>query len=155
MAKQPPSHQLAEAVLEVAQLVTRLVAPAVRRQQPRQLSLSHMRALGFLDTNPDATLSDVADYVGLRLPSTSTLVDGLARRGLVARLAAAGDRRRLRLRVTAAGQAALRTARTAAQAALDVQLAGLPASARARISRALALLRPLLTRSPGASPRRR
>ena len=147
MAKPPQSPQLAEAVLEIAQLVTRLVAPAVRRRQPRQLSLSHMRAMGFLDANPDATLSDVAAYVGLRLPSTSSLIDGLVRRGLVARRAAAGDRRRLRLRVTAAGKGALQIARTAAQAALDARLAGLAAGDRARISRALAHLRPLLTRT--------
>jgi DNA-binding MarR family transcriptional regulator len=155
MAKHPQSHPLAEAVLEIAQLVTRLVAPAVRRRQPRQLSLSHMRALGFLDANPDAALSDVADYVGLRLPSTSTLVDGLARRGLVARLAAAGDRRRLRLRVTAAGKGALRTARGAAQAALDAQLAGLAAGDRVLISRALARLRFLLARAQDSPPQRR
>ena len=154
MAKPRQSQRLAEAVLEVAQLVTRLVAPAVRRRQPRQLSLSHMRAMGFLDANPGATLSEVAAYVGLRLPSTSTLVDGLARRGLVARRAAAGDRRRLRLRVTAAGKGALRIARAAAQAALDAQLAGLAAGDRARIGRALARLRPLLIRTQGP-PRRR
>ena len=84
---------MAASVLEITLLVTRLVTPEVRRRGPKQLSLSHMRALGFLDANPDADLSAVADYVGLTLPSMSTLVDGLVRRGLVARLAAPHDRR--------------------------------------------------------------
>src|SRR6266576_1268839 len=74
-------REVAEGVLEITLLVTRLVAPEVRRLRPKQLSLSHMRALGFLDANPDADLSAIADYVGLTLPSMSTLVDGLVRRG--------------------------------------------------------------------------
>src|SRR5256885_4470398 len=95
----PSRRQVAEAVLEITLLVTRLVTPEVRRLRPKRLSLSHVRALGFLDANPDADLSALADYVGLTLPSMSTLVDGLVRRGLVVRLAAPRDRRRLRLRL--------------------------------------------------------
>jgi len=141
----PSRGQVAEAVLEITLLVTRLVTPEVRRLRPKQLSLSHMRALGFLDANPDADLSAVADYVGLTLPSTSTLVDGLARRGLVVRLAAPHDRRRLRLRLSRTGKGALRAALAAAQAALDARLADLPPSARVPVARALARLRPFLT----------
>src|SRR2546427_11941472 len=69
-------REVAEGVLEITLLVTRLVTPEVRRLRPKQLSLSHMRALGFLDANPDADLSAIADYVGLTLPSMSSLVDG-------------------------------------------------------------------------------
>src|SRR6266478_7216747 len=115
----PSRREVAEAVLEITLLVTRLVTPEVRRLRPKRLSLSHVRALGFLDANPDADLSAVADYVGLTLPGMSTLVDGLVRRGLVARLAAPRDRRRLRLRLTRAGKGALRTALAAAQAVLE------------------------------------
>src|SRR5256885_7757492 len=117
----PSRRQVAEAVLEITLLVTRLVTPEVRRLRPKQLSLSHMRTLGFLDANPDADLSAIADYVGLTLPSMSTLVDGLVRRGLVVRLAAPRDRRRLRLRLTGAGRAALRSALAAAQAVLQTR----------------------------------
>src|SRR5437879_7963080 len=81
----PSARRVAERVLEITLLVTRLVAPEVRRLGPKHLSLSHMRALGFLDATPDAHLSAVAGYVGLALPSTSSLVDGLARRGLAVR----------------------------------------------------------------------
>src|SRR5260221_9942922 len=93
MAKQS-GRRVAAAVLEITLLVTRLVTPEVRRRGPKQLSLSHMRALGFLDASPDADLSAVADYVGLTLPSMSALVDGLVRRGPLARLAAPHHRRR-------------------------------------------------------------
>ncbi len=145
MAKQS-RREVAEGVLEITLLVTRLVTPEVRRLRPKQLSLSHMRTLGFLDANPDADLSAIADYVGLTLPSMSTLVDGLVRRGLVVRLAAPRDRRRLRLRLTGAGRAALRSALAAAQAVLEMRFADLSPGERALVHRAMTRLRPFLTR---------
>jgi len=140
----PSRRQVAEAVLEITLLVTRLVTPEVRRLRPKRLSLSHVRALGFLDANPDADLSALADYVGLALPSTSTLIDGLARRGLVVRRAAPHDRRRLRLRLTGSGKGALGTALAAARRVLDARFAGLSPSDCALVARALVRLRPFL-----------
>src|SRR6266705_2135926 len=101
----PTSIDVAAAVLNAAQLVLRLVRAEVRRQHPVNLSLTQIRALDYVRANPDTSLSAVADYVGLALPSASVLMDGLASRALVARFAGSGDRRRLRLRVTAAGKA--------------------------------------------------
>jgi len=142
----PSRREVAEAVVEITLLVTRLVTPEVRRLRPKRLSLSHVRALGFLDANPDADLSALADYVGLALPSTSTLIDGLTRRGLVVRRAAPQDRRRLRLRLTDSGKGALGAALAAARRALDARFAGLSPSARALVGRGLARLRPFLMR---------
>jgi len=145
MAKQS-RREVAEDVLEITLLVTRLVTPEVRRLRPKQLSLSHVRALGFLAANPDADLSAVADYVGLTLPSMSTLVDGLARRGLMVRRVDPRDRRRLRLRLTGAGRAALRTTLGAARAVLETRFADLPPGERALVHRAMTRLRPFLMR---------
>src|SRR2546427_11552363 len=139
-------REVAEGVLEITLLVTRLVTPEVRRLRPKQLSLSHIRALGFLDANPDADLSAIADYVGLTLPSMSTLVDGLVRRGLVVRLAAPRDRRRLRLRLTRAGRAAARSGLAAAPACLQTRFADPSPGERALVARALTPLRPVPTR---------
>jgi DNA-binding MarR family transcriptional regulator len=151
----PSPGQVAEAVLQTTLLVTRLVTPEVRRLRPKQLSLSQIRALDFLDGNPDAALMAVADYVGLAPPSTSALVDGLVRRGLVARLAAPDDRRRLRLRLTGAGRGALRTALAASQAVLAARFGALSPRERALVARALARLRPFVTRGRGPRPRGR
>jgi DNA-binding MarR family transcriptional regulator len=140
----PSPGQVADAVLEITLLVTTVVAPNVRRLHPLQLSLSQLRALGFLDANPDAALSPVADYVGVALPSASALVDDLARRGLVARRNATDDRRRLRLRLTPAGMAALRTGRAAARAALRARFDALSPRERVLIARTMARLRPFL-----------
>src|SRR2546428_924934 len=96
---------VAAAVVNTAQLVLRLVRAAVRRQHPVNLSVTQLRALDYVSANPGTSLSAVADYVGLALPSASVLVDGLARRALAARLGAAGDRRRPQPRGTPAGRA--------------------------------------------------
>src|SRR5436853_710120 len=109
---------VAAAVVNTAQLVLRLVRAAVRRQHPVNLSVTQLRALDYVSANPGTSLSAVADYVALALPSASVLVDGLARRALVARLVPSGVRRRLQLRVAAAAIAALRTALPAAPAAV-------------------------------------
>src|SRR6266571_4645588 len=90
----PTSIDVAAAVLNAAQLVLRLVRAEVRRQHPVNLFLTQLRALDYLSANPDTSLSAAADYVGLTLPSTSVLIDGLVRRGLVARLAALAPRDR-------------------------------------------------------------
>jgi len=129
---------VAAAVVNTAQLVLRLVRAAVRRQHPVNLSVTQLRALDYVSANPGTSLSAVADYVGLALPSASVLVDGLARRVLVARLVASGDRRRLQLRVTPAGSAALRKVLAAARAEVAGRLADLTPRERALVARALA-----------------
>src|SRR2546429_2174385 len=80
----PTPGAVAAAVVNTAQLVLRLVRAAVRRQHPVNLSVTQLRALDYVSANPGTSLSAVADYVGLALPSASVLVDGLARRGLLA-----------------------------------------------------------------------
>src|SRR5437764_4190573 len=68
----PPTRaELAAAVVNTAQLVLRLVRGAVRRQHPVNLSVTQLRALDFVSANPGTSLSAVADYVGLALPSAS------------------------------------------------------------------------------------
>jgi DNA-binding MarR family transcriptional regulator len=143
----PTTAEVAAAVVDSAQLVLRLVRAEVLRRRSVKLSLTQLRALDYLSANPDTSLSAVADYVGLALPSVSVLIDGLAKRALVARLAPSGDRRRLRLRVTATGKAALRKALDAARSAVADRLADLAPRDRALVARAMARI------SAAAAPR--
>ena len=57
----------------------------------------------MLNRNQGASLSEVAEHVGLTLPSVSKMVDGLVTRGLLTRATDPGDRRRLTLSLTPAG----------------------------------------------------
>src|SRR5258705_12979239 len=84
--------QVAGAVLHAAQLVVRLVRAELQGGHPVNLTLTQIRTLDYLSANPDSSLSAVADYVGLALPSASVLIDGLTKRALVGRLPASDDR---------------------------------------------------------------
>jgi DNA-binding MarR family transcriptional regulator len=133
----------AREVLDVVPLVMRVLRAEMRSQRGPQLSVPHFRVLAFLGNNEGASLSEVAEYVGLRLPSMSTLVDGLVTRGLVSRAPSAVDRRRLALCLTTRGRATLNAARRATQARLVKQLATLPPEQQATVAAAMETLRGL------------
>jgi DNA-binding MarR family transcriptional regulator len=103
----------AHQVLDVVPQVMRSLRADMRRFRGPGLGVPQFRVLAFLGQNPGASLSDVADHVGLRLPSMSTLVSGLVERGLVARQESAQDRRRVTLELTPRGSTTLEQARSA------------------------------------------
>ena len=141
----PSVERCAAAVMETSLLVTRLVRADVRQHRPAKLSVSQFRGLAFLNAHPGASLSEMADYLGLTPPSTSKLVDELVRRKLMTRRTAQRDRRRSVLRLTARGQTSLRSAFDASQATLARLLAALSPAERTAVARAMELLRPVVT----------
>ncbi len=70
------------------------------------LSLAQYRVLVFLDVG-DRPASQVAQLLDVTPPTVTSLVDGLAQRGLVTRKADPADRRRVICSLTAAGRRAL------------------------------------------------
>jgi DNA-binding MarR family transcriptional regulator len=127
--------------METALLVTRRVRADVRRHRPAKLSVSQFRGLAYLQAHPDASLSVVADYLGLTPPATSKLMEELVRRKLVIRRTAPSDRRRAMLRLTARGQASLRSAFDTTRAGLAELLTTLTPSERGAIVGAMELVR--------------
>jgi DNA-binding MarR family transcriptional regulator len=105
------------------------------------LSVPQFRALAFLDRQEGASLSDVAEHIGLTLPSMSKLMDGLVGRNLVIRASDPADRRRMRLSLTVHGRLTLQAARVAIQDHLAGQLATLPAERQVTIREAMRALR--------------
>ena len=134
---------VARELLDVTPAITRAIRAEMRRHRAAGLSVPQFRALGFLTRQPGASLSDVSDFLGLALPTTSKLVDGLVARKLATRETRAGDRRCVMLAVTTGGHTAWESARQATQAQLARHLAGLSAGERAIVARALAILRPV------------
>jgi MarR family transcriptional regulator for hemolysin len=104
------------------------------------------RSLGFVHRKPGASLSDVAEHIGLALPSMSKLIDGLVDRKLVRRAGHAGDRRRVNLQLTARGSTVWQAARASAQASLAVRLSALDEKELATIVRAMCILHPVFAR---------
>lgn len=132
---------LAAAVVDASLRVARLVRAEARRRRPAGLSVSQLRALGFLRWNADASLAEVADHLDLGAPSTSKLVEDLVRRGLVSRAAARADRRRVELRLTASGESSLDATLRSTHGRIAELLAGIPEDDRAAVRRAAEVLR--------------
>ena len=98
------------------------------------------RVLIFLNRHEGASLSEIAEHLGLALPSMSKMIDGLVARNMVIRQMDPGDRRRVTLAPTALGRAAMQSALEATAARLAERLAALPASGRRTIIEAMQIL---------------
>ncbi len=135
----------AQEILEVVPSVMRAIRTEMRRHRTADLSVPQFRTLAFIDRKTDASLSDVAEHIGLTLPSMSKIVDGLVTRRLVTRQTHPTDRRRMTLALTARGQTALQTSREATRSCLAEDLAALTDHERETIRQAMHILRPVFT----------
>ncbi|NLG84300.1 MAG: winged helix-turn-helix transcriptional regulator [Firmicutes bacterium] len=115
----------AQQILDVVPIIMRTIRAQMRLNREADLSVPQFRALNFIRRHRDASLSAIADHLGLALPSVSKLVDGLVAKGLVTRSDNRHDRRRLALGLTPAGQAVLASARVATLSYLANALANL------------------------------
>ena len=99
-----PRKQCAEQLLDIVPLMMRAIRAQVRSRGGGGLSLPQFRALAFLGRNESAMLGDVGEFLGLTLPAASKLIEGLVAAGMVSRRADPVDRRKVMLRLTAAGR---------------------------------------------------
>jgi DNA-binding MarR family transcriptional regulator len=115
----------------------------MRRGHGSDLSIPQFRTLRFIQRKPDSSLSELADHLGLTLPSVSKLVDGLVKQELINRQESTSDRRRLTLVLTTNGEAIINSARASAQVNLVKILSSLSNEELRIIHQALDLLNPL------------
>ena len=113
-------------LMETAPQIVQSIRVEMRRGRGGELSIPQFRALRFVLRNPEVSLSDLADYLGLTLPSVSKLVDGLVKQTLILRQESKVDRRKMTLALTEAGETIINNARAQAQANLARTLASLP-----------------------------
>jgi DNA-binding MarR family transcriptional regulator len=101
---------------------TRALALAARALEraagERDLTLAQFRVLALVDGG-DERSSLLAERLAVAKPTITAVVDGLVERGLLVREAVAGDRRSIRVALTAEGRAALEAAHGAMSAVLD------------------------------------
>jgi DNA-binding MarR family transcriptional regulator len=116
----------------------------IRRQMRgnrKGLSMLQFRALYYINANPSASLSAVAEHVGSSLPSASRLVAGLEAQDLVVRRGSKDDRRQVMLAITSKGAEVMDAARGATLARLDEELSELDKEQRVLLGDAMDLLR--------------
>jgi DNA-binding MarR family transcriptional regulator len=142
-------EQAADAVVQVAAQVMRDFREEVRRRPTHGLTLTQLKALGYLKAGAGSSLSDVAEWLGLGAPTTSKVIDELVQQEMVARETDAEDRRRVTLHITPRGRRSLQSVREPAVQALAQRLAVLSDDERAAVARAVELLQPLF--GPGGA----
>jgi DNA-binding MarR family transcriptional regulator len=104
------SEKLAYEVMDCVPLIMRAIRAEMRSHREAGLSVAQFRAMVYIHRNPAASLSQVADHLGLTLPSTSTLIEELVHRGLVARKEVKENRRQIQLDLTMPGKTMLSSA---------------------------------------------
>ncbi len=128
-------------ILETVPLVMRTIRTEMRSHRGSDLSVPQLRVLVYLNRHEGASLSDIAEHLGLTLPSMSKMIDGLVARGLVDRRMDPDDRRRVTLNPTALGRTEMQAAYKATASRLAERLEALPAAERRTIVRSMQALR--------------
>lgn len=145
-------EQSAREVLETLPLVLRVIRGEVRRARFPNFSLPQFRALAFLGRNPGAMLSDVADHLGLSLPTASKLIDVLVSGKMVSRKSDPADRRRMILVLTAAGEKKYGAALNSATQLLASKVAALSEEQNGKVIEAMKLLRSVFSAGLAGDP---
>lgn len=145
----PTLDACARELLEVMPMVMRDLRRSLRSQSTPDLRFPELRSLVFLGHNPGSNLTDLAEYIGVSLPSMSKLVDSLTYRGLVDRQPDVEDRRRVRLRLTDNGRNTLDVTLDAVKASFVSKLTLLERSEIDLIHRGLQHLHRLFDAVPG------
>jgi DNA-binding MarR family transcriptional regulator len=133
----------AHEIIDVAPAIMQAIRVEMRAQGSHDLTVPQFRTLVYLRKHPGASLSAVAENIGLTLPTMSVLVEGLVQRDLILRVPDLRDRRRVLLSLTETGQALHARSKQAAEASIAEMLVDLSEEERAAIVRGLQVLRPL------------
>jgi DNA-binding MarR family transcriptional regulator len=145
-----PADECARQVLEAIPMVMHAIRRDMRNYRGFDLSVPKFRVLIFLNRHEGASLSEIAEHLGLALPSMSKLIDGLVSRDMVIRQMDPGDRRRVTLALTTLGRTAMQSAYEAAAARLAQRLAAVPAPRRRTILEAMQILESAFGSGPEA-----
>ena len=138
--------------MEVVPLVMRVIRAEMRSRRASGISVPQFRALAYLGRHQGASLSGVAEHLGLTLPTTSRIIDDLVTAALVRRESSTVDRRCVMLTLTEHGRNVLETARAGTQARLAEILHPLSPQARASLAEAMQALLPIFTPGQAARP---
>ena len=123
--------------MEVVPSVMRTIRGEMRRLGTQELTVPQMRTLLFVTRRDGSSLSDVAEHIGLTLPSASRLVDLLVERGLLRRRTSSADRRRIVLAATSRGRSLMESVRAGVQTKVARRLADLSPDVRVALIRGL------------------
>jgi DNA-binding MarR family transcriptional regulator len=141
---QPAGLEMADAVSRLRRAMRRAArARGSGGSLPGGLSVAQLEFLSCLAENPAARPGQVARLLRLAPSSVATLVNGLARAGLVVRTGGVADRRTAVLELTPAGNAVLADWQDLNAQILAAALTALPAAGKRSLHSSLPALRQL------------
>ncbi len=135
------TEECARELLEVVPLVMRDIRAQMRSKRTPDLTVPQFRTMVFVNRNSGSSLSEVADHIGITLPSASKLVDDLIKNDLMKREEHPADRRRVRLAVTRRGLTILQASRKATLTYLEEKLCETNSDEREAIVKAMKAMR--------------
>src|SRR5947209_4062645 len=83
----------ADAVIQVAWRVVRIIRAEVERTQATDLTLTQLQTLAFVYSSPGACVSELAAHLSLGMPTTSKVVESLVQQRRLARKIVPDNRR--------------------------------------------------------------
>jgi DNA-binding MarR family transcriptional regulator len=136
-----PSNDDAATVLDAIRKLVRFLRLADSEAQATTgLSAAQLYILHQLAERPASSVAELARRTLTDPSSASTVVERLVRRGMVRRIRARDDARRVEIRLTPIGERILRNAPRAPQERIAQRVQALPAVRRGELLRALAVL---------------
>ena len=116
----PCAFHLLEVIPRVMDTIRSLV-----RDERGGLTVPQLRVLALLDRQPQATLAEVATFIGIGAPTASAMIKTLGRKNLIRTTPGKDDRRTMAITLTDHGQALVVRAKDAAHAHLAERLSHL------------------------------
>lgn len=135
------TDQCAADLMEAIHPIMQFIRKEMRSERDPSLSVPQFRVLAFLTLHPGASLSDVADHLGVTRATASTMVDRLVKRGLIDRAEHPQERRHVMLKLTQRGTDQLQQMRNITSSKIADLLVHLSAQELSGISQALLTLR--------------
>jgi DNA-binding MarR family transcriptional regulator len=126
--------------METIPLVMQFLRSQMRSNNSSDLSVPQFRALAFLDRHPGASLSAMAEHLGVTRATASAIAERLVQRNLVDRRERPEERRHIVLKLTQAGSEYLQQVRNTSRAEIAKLFASLSKKQRQRIVEGLSIL---------------
>jgi DNA-binding MarR family transcriptional regulator len=141
------SQECAAKVMETIPLVMKAIRADMRAIGSTTLSVPQFRTLAFLDRNPGASLSDLAEHLGVTRATASATIERLVQRDYVDRKDHPQERRRVVLNLTEAGIHHLEQARVQTRSHITDLLNHLTEEQVVQIEKGLGLLKQVFERT--------
>ncbi|MFB2837346.1 MarR family winged helix-turn-helix transcriptional regulator [Floridanema evergladense] len=138
------SEKCAARVMETIPLAMRFIRADIRSRNSTTMSVPQFRTLAFLDRNPGASLSDLAEHLGVTRATASANTERLVQRDFVYRRDDPKERRRVVLNLTEAGKVHLEECRSQTRDRISELLNSLTEQQILLIEEGLTLLKDVL-----------